>query len=250
MGASPVLAAQLVDYLPVASTVVAAAFTVVLWRHWKESPRRYLLWWTVGIALYGVGTATEALTTILGWNEGLFRSWYIAGALLGGAPLAQGTAYLLLRRRTADRFAVALVTYVLIAASFVIATPIAADAVDGSLDGDVMEWQWVRLFSPLINTYAVIFLVGGAIWSAVRYWRRHDRPMARVQGNALIAVGAILPGIGGGFARAGTVEVLYVMELLGLILIWAGYRMIARDATVSVHSAQADRPLTTSEVRT
>ena len=40
----------------------------------------------------------------------------------------------------------------------------------------------------------------------------------------LIAVGALLPGIGGAFTRFGYVEVLYVTELLGLTLIYAGYR--------------------------
>jgi hypothetical protein len=41
----------------------------------------------------------------------------------------------------------------------------------------------------------------------------------------LIAVGAILPGIGGAFTRFGHTEVLYVTELLGLLFIYAGYRL-------------------------
>ena len=101
-----------------------------------------------------------------------------------------------------------------------------------------MEWQWVRLFSPLLNTYALIFLVGGAGWSAWRYWRRSDRPKSLVQGNALIAVGALLPGIGGSFTRAGHVEVLYITELLGLSLIWLGYRAMTRVTAPSIHAAQ------------
>jgi len=40
----------------------------------------------------------------------------------------------------------------------------------------------------------------------------------------MIAVGALLPGIGGAATRAGYVEALYVTELLGLLLIYAGYR--------------------------
>ena len=43
-----------------------------------------------------------------------------------------------------------------------------------------------------------------------------------------IAVGALLPGIGGGMAKAGMVEALYVGELVGLILIWLGYRFCVR----------------------
>jgi hypothetical protein len=233
-------ATPVVHYLPIVSTVVAIAFTRVLWRHWRRSPQaRYLMWWTIGVALFGLGTFTEALTTVVGWNEPTFRVWYIAGALLGGAPLAQGTVYLLMKRRTANRLTVALIVYVTIAAVFVLTTPVAAGAAElGRLDGDVMEWQWVRLFSPLINTYALVFLVGGAGWSAWKYRRVADGSGARVTGNWLIAIGALLPGIGGAFTRAGHVEVLYVGELIGLLLIWRGYALIVGDRSPSIHKTQ------------
>ena len=152
-----------IHYLPIASTLVAAAFFRVLWVHWRQRPSaRYILWWMIGVGLYGLGTLTEALTTLVGWQEPIFRTWYIAGALLGGAPLAQGTVYLLLRKRTADRLAVALMTYIAIASAFVVATPILTELVETErLSGEVMAWQWVRLFSPVVNLYAVVFLVVG-----------------------------------------------------------------------------------------
>jgi len=233
------VSANLIHYLPVASTVVAALFFAVLWRHWRAKPSaRHVTWWMIGVALYGVGTLTEALTMVIGWNEPVFRAWYISGALLGGAPLAQGTVYLLLPRRTADRLTVTLVAYIAMVSALVLATPILPELVESHrLSGEVMKWQWVRLFSPLVNTYAVIFLIGGAIWSAGRYARKGDSA-ARVRGNVLIAIGAILPGIGGGFARAGTVEALYVAELIGLLMIWAGYRAIANDGGASIHRSQ------------
>jgi hypothetical protein len=45
-----------------------------------------------------------------------------------------------------------------------------------------------------------------------------------VIGFVFIALGGLLPGIGGSFTRFGHVEVLYVTEFLGLCLIFAGYR--------------------------
>jgi hypothetical protein len=216
--------AQPVHYIPIFTTFLALAFTYVLLRHYRARPSSHILWWMIGVFTYGVGTFTEGSTTLFGWNEPLFRSWYIAGALLGGAPLAQGTVYLMLKKRTANILTVLLVTYIIVAATFVWMTPINYELVETHrLTGSVMEWSWVRLFSPLINIYAVIFLVGGAILSAVRYAKNTDTSQ-RAMGNALIAVGAILPGIGGTATRMGHTEVLYVMELLGLILIWWGYR--------------------------
>jgi len=73
-----------VHYIPIATTIISAMFSVVLWRHWRSKPQaRYLYWWFVGVAMYGVGTLTESLTTLAGWHSVTFKGWYIAGALLG-----------------------------------------------------------------------------------------------------------------------------------------------------------------------
>lgn len=214
-----------VSYIPIATTLVALLFAPVVFRRWKE--RRsgpHLLWWAAGILLFGVGTFTEAFTTLFGWNEWVFRSWYISGALLGGAPLAQGTVYLMFSRKLANRLSALLILTVVVASTVVILSPINYDAVElHRLTGRVMEWRGARLLSPFINTYAAIFLIGGAAMSA---WRFRKDPTARHRfiGNVFIALGAFLPGIGGTATRFGHTEVLYIMEFLGLILIWIGYQ--------------------------
>ena len=173
--------------------------------------------------MYGVGTFTESATTLFGWNEVVFRSWYISGALLGGAPLAQGTVYLMFDRATANRMTGVLAAFIVVAATAVILSPIDHSLVETHrLTGAVMEWRWARLFSPFVNIYAAIFLIGGAALSA---WRYRSDPALRHRfiGNCWIALGALLPGIGGTATRMGHTEVLYVMELIGIILIWVGY---------------------------
>ena len=220
---------ELIYWLPLVTTVVAAFFATTVLRRYAERGGLHLLWWGLGLILYGVGTATEALTTMFGWNEWVFRAWYITGALCGGAPLAQGTAYLLLKRRTAHVLAIALVSVIVVASVFVILSPIDYSVVEGHrLSGRVLEWSKVRLVSPFINTYAALFLIGGAIVSAARYRGQPDKRHKYI-GNVLIAVGALLPGIGGTFTRFGYVEVLYVTELVGLLLIFAGYRQNTRE---------------------
>jgi hypothetical protein len=205
---------------------VAGAFaTIVPRRYVLRRSGPHLLWWGLGLVIYGIGTLTESLTTIFGWNETVFRAWYISGALCGGAPLAQGTAYLLLRRRTANLLAVILIAVIATAAVLVILSPIDYSIVEAQrLSGKVLGWQRIRMISPFINTYAAVFLIGGAIVSAWRFRRDPDKHN-RYVGNILIAVGAILPGIGGTFTRFGHVEVLYVTEFVGLLLIFSGYRL-------------------------
>jgi len=183
-------------YLPLATTGLAALFAWQVFRRWRtRTASVHLAWYAAGFALYGAGTLTEGLTAVLGWHELLFRTWYITGALLGGAPLAQGTVYLLFPRRIANALTVPLLTVVAVAAVFVLLTPL--DTVDKGtklLETSIIQWTWVRAFSPFINTYAFIFLVGGAAYSAIHF--RHSNPR-RAAGTAAIAFGAILPGIGG-----------------------------------------------------
>lgn len=214
----------LVAYLPIVTTVVAAAFAPLVFRRWlRRRPAPHLLWWAAGIAVYGIGTLLEALTTLFGWSAPVFRGWYVAGALLGAAPLGQGTVYLMLPRRIAHRMAAALVLVLVVAACMVVLSPLEApDPGSIRLSGEALEWQWVRAFSPFVNAYAVIFLVGGAVVSA---WQYRSDPAVRHRfiGNCCIAVGALLPAVGGASARMGHTDVLYVTELVGLVLIWIGY---------------------------
>ena len=178
------------------------------------------------MATFGLGTLSESFHAIFGWNAGNLRFWYIVGALLGGFPLAQGSVYLLMNRKFARITTWIFVTFIGIAAIFVLLTPLSIPSgFDYKLTGRVFSWEWVRYFSPFINLYAFIFLVGGAIYSAIRYYRLGQR-QAPFRGNIFIAIGGLLPGIGGSFARMGTVEVLFITELIGLLLIYVGYRVI------------------------
>jgi len=219
----------LVLYLPIVTTVFSLGFSFIGFQRYRTKGKGlHLLWWAGGLLVYGVGTFTESFVTLFGWHAGIFRAWYISGALLGGASLAQGTVYLLLRRETANRLTAALVLVILTAALFVMLTPLDDSLVEAHrLSGRVIVWRWVRFFSPFINTYAFVFLVGGAVLSAYRF-RRSPETYQKFIGNLYIAVGALLPGIGGLSTRFGHTEVLYVTELIGILLIFIGYRFNIR----------------------
>lgn len=214
----------LVHYIPIATTVLSALFgSIILRRYLAARTGPHLMWWAAGIVCYGLGTGLESAITLWGNSVALNKAWYIAGALLGGYPLAQGTVFLLLSRRKAMALTAATLPIIVILAALVALSPVHHDQMQMHRPGGAMlAWQWVRWFTPLVNLYAAVFLIGGAILSAIRYSRRRDH-LHRAIGNALIAFGAILPGIGGSFAKAGLVEMLYIGEFIGLLFIWAGY---------------------------
>jgi len=217
-----------VEYVPFVTAAVAAVFAVELIVRWRRRQQSlHLLWWTAGVICFGVAVLAEALVHRVGWSPLLFRVWYITGALLGGAVLAQGTVYLLMKRRTAHRLALTVSVYAALAALLVVLSPLEAGLTsDTALSGRVMEWGWVRFLTPALNLYAVVFLVGGAVWSSLTFWRgggARTRPI----GNALIALGAIAPALRGTVTRLGLADTIYLTELVGLALIYIGYRIVS-----------------------
>jgi len=228
----------LVAYIPITTTIFSIYFFTIIFKHWRQKPDAlYLLWWTAGVVFYGIGTLVESIHTIYGWSPFIFKAWYIAGAFLGGVPLAQGTIYLLMKRKTANILTSILLVVLFISATLVILSPLDATKVSEKLNGNVLEWTFIRAITPFINIYAVIFLVGGAFYSAFKYFKNQEFK-GRFWGNVLIAVGGILPGIGGTATKFGYTYVLYVTELLGILLIFWGYMVIKNDRSLSIHENQ------------
>lgn len=217
-----------IEYIPIFTTLFSIYFFYVIFNHYQARNKQYLLWWSIGVLTFGLGTLSESINILLGWSELNTRFWYVVGALLGGYPLAQGSIYLLMKKKFADRSAIIVSTVIVVASVFVFLSPLDASvAANGKLTGKVLEWQWVRYFSPFINTYAFIFLVGGAVYSAMHYFR--NKALIKFKGNIFIAIGGLLPGIGGAATRAGHVNVLFVTEFIGLVLIFIGYTIIKKD---------------------
>ncbi|HEY7906033.1 MAG TPA: hypothetical protein VIC53_03820 [Wenzhouxiangella sp.] len=229
----------LVAYIPILTTLFCVYFFWVIYHHWRAKPQAlYLMWWTIGVVCYGIGTLVESIHTLYGWSPVVFKSWYIAGAFLGGVPLAQGTVYLLMPRALAHKMTAVLLVVLVISSALVIASPLDESLVTHKLQGNVLEWTFIRAITPFVNIYAFIFLVGGAIYSAAKYFKTVEFK-GRFWGNGLIAMGGLLPGIGGTMAKFGQTYVLYVTELIGILFIFAGYSVIRRDRTLSIYQNQA-----------
>ena len=233
----------MVHYLPLLTTALAVLFLIVLVR---RASRRgwapHLVWWGIGVFCYGLGTALESTITLAGNSPELTRWWYWAGAILGGYPLATGSVYLLANRKLAHVLTAVSLAVVVFASVAVFLTPIDASLVEPHRPtGAAIEWQWIRLMTPIINGYAALFLIGGAFYSTFRFLATKGNG-ARALGTALIAIGAILPGVGGGMAKAGIVEALYIGELVGLILIWIGFEICVRAPAPNMQPRESTVP--------
>jgi hypothetical protein len=85
--------------LPSLTTIVALVMAVALFDQWRERRRSYQLAWAIGALLFAVASAAEAIAAAAGWNEVLFKTWYLAGAVMNVGWLGLGTALLLAKTR-------------------------------------------------------------------------------------------------------------------------------------------------------
>ena len=94
--------------LPAVTSILALVFAVALFDQWRERRGGFQLIWTFGMLFYGIGAGCEAIAAVSGWNEALYRTWYLTGAVWTAGWLGLGTAFLLGRTRFGYSFALCL----------------------------------------------------------------------------------------------------------------------------------------------
>jgi hypothetical protein len=234
----------LYQILPFISAIVSFVLAASLFRRYARKHGAHQLLWGMGMVFYGIGGLCEGYNAVVGWNPLVFRLWYLFGAVLVAAWLGQGTVYLLARRRVANVLMVILGVASLYAAIRVFSAELDPTLMTGSLhtgsemSGHAITTPGVRTLTPFFNLYGTVTLVGGALYSAWLFWRKRVLPH-RAIGNILIAAGALLPAFGGAFSRLGIGGALYLSELVGALLLLAGFWRATTPMQTPVRSARA-----------
>jgi hypothetical protein len=94
--------------LPALTALLALAFSVALFDQWRERHGGFQLIWGIGMLFFGIAAGCEAVAAAAGWNEVLYRTWYLTGAVWTAGWLGLGTAFLLGRTRFGYAFALCL----------------------------------------------------------------------------------------------------------------------------------------------
>ena len=214
--------------IPFTSSIVSFVFAVLIFIRYAERRGTHLLIWGIGMVFYGIGGFCEAYFGALGWNPLIFRMWYLFGAILVAAWLGQGTVYMLAKRNWANALTALLILGSVYAAFRVFNAELDPSLMTSSihtgseLSGHAIVTSGIRTLTPIFNLYGTVALVGGAVYSAYIFWRKRIL-LHRTLGNLLIAVGALAPAFGGAFSRFGIPGALYYGELLGAIMLFAGF---------------------------
>jgi hypothetical protein len=217
-------------YLPFLSTLVTFAFAAAVFTRYLRRRGPHLLLWSIGLLFYGLGTLAEV---ILGFTfSGLMlKLWYLSGAMLTAAWLGQGTIHLLVRKRgVALAMTGILVAVSLLAATLILSAPLTpaaaiynvAQPISSQYKDILTRSGLTILLTILLNIYGTLALIGGAVYSAIIFWRKRVL-FNRLIGNVLIAVGAMAPAMAGSFVKLGLPDLLYLSELIGVVLMYVGF---------------------------
>jgi hypothetical protein len=191
--------------LPFLSSLLSFVLALFLLDQWRVRRRSYQLIWTLGMAWYGLSAGTELIGGAFGWSEGLYRTWYLIGAVYVAAWLGLGTMFLLSR----TRFGYGAAFSVLLAGLFTVLSQAKAQYTD----------------TGILPYAAFAIAAAGAVLIAIETYRGTGRwawiAGALVAGGSVIAIplvyGAAIPapgfvldanGIPVGSAMPGSVRLL------------------------------------------
>jgi len=206
--------------LPLGATLVALLFAGLLLSSFARRPAAQKALWASGFLCFAVATACEAAAQRAGWSEALFKAYYASGGVLTVALLGTGSAWLRLRKRARDLLLGGLVVAALAAVVAVALAPVdhaalaaasgARPPANGALGGHVFLW------AIALNSFGTLFLVGGSLLSILR--------RQRVRTNLWIGAGALVIALSTGMSRAGTYSLVYAGELIGISMMFVGFR--------------------------
>ena len=161
-----------------------------------------------------------------GWSESLFKAYYVSGGVLTVALLGAGSAWLLLKQRLRDLLLGALLVAMVAAVVSVALAPVAHGTLtaasgvrppgNSALQGHAFLW------AIALNSFGTLFLLGGSLLAIVR--------RQRVRTNVWIGAGALVVALATGMSRAGSYSFVYAGELLGIAMMFFGFRLAGAPA--------------------
>lgn len=212
---------------PLVAAVVSGAFAISVFRQFLKRRRLHQLAWGTALVTFALASLFAAAGMFAGWSAGIFRAYYLFGAVVNVPILALGTVYLYFSRPVGHTAAVVVAGLSLFGAVAVINADLnqAGLAVSGAIPtGSEVMAPSVRALSRYYSYSGFLIVVAGALWSAFRLARQPGERFKRLaQGNALIAAGTTVLAVGSAFARQGEGSVFAVGLAAGASIMYAGF---------------------------
>lgn len=207
------------------AALAATFFAADLWRDHLEKPRPHITSYAVGMTMFAIATWCLFVGVTFGWTGGVYRLFFLFGAVLNIPFLALGSMFLVVGRRSGHTMAVALGGLTAISTTLVLTVAFQQELPDDGIPHDMFATGFgPRLFAIIGGAAGATILMILSVVSLVRFWKR-DRRI--VWGNGLILAGTMSAAAGGTALALGGASLFAVSLLIAVTLIWSGYRVTA-----------------------
>jgi hypothetical protein len=217
--------------LPGAAAGLCLVLAWSMLRRYAERRRIHELIWGATFGAFGAAAGTELYASLFGWTPALVRLYYLAGASLSVGFLALGTLVLLIPRR----LALVALGVVLVQSVFMVFLVMRSSVDPAAVQ--VAGWSALskdgslRALALTINVLGTLIVMIGTFGSAYAQWVGGNG--GRAFGVLLIGVGTLTVATGGSLTQYGH-HWLYGPMVLGLLIIYAGYRRVTAPAGQSL----------------
>ncbi len=207
------------------------------------------------------GAAPLVVATEAGWNQVLFRLFYLLGGIVTVPVLALGTVYLLAPRRLADQLSLAVALLAAFSAGVVLTAPLRVPLQPDRLnEGREVFGVLPRVLAASASGLGAMVVIVGAVLSAIGVLRRANPGHRQGSGdgfgdglgrvphigsrrlalaNTLVAIGTVLISVKRPFvALSGSDEVGFAAALAcGLAVLFAGFLVATAPAPAATTGA-------------
>jgi hypothetical protein len=196
--------------LAFAASLLALRLAGAVAQRWRVRRTSDLAAWAAGLAAYAVACAALAWAAAAGWDDRVFRTYYLFGGLLSAPLLGTGS----LARAGLRWAAPAGLIWLGLAVGVMIAEPLSEPVSGTAIPAaqDHLDWFPARLMALVGNAAGTIAIVAVAL---ATFRRRPLNNLLLLLGIAVAATGSALVGLG----EAGTAAFFAV----AVVLLYAGF---------------------------
>ena len=214
---------------------ISFAFFIELLNKSIKSKRPSIIFWMVAIGMYSFATLALAVGLYSGWTPFSFAVFYFFGGITNVPAFGLGSAYLVFKK---DNVHIASGMYALFVLgafySMLVAPDINLANIEGIPEGrELYEITGPRLWAIVGNSIGSLALIGVGIVSIIRY---RDTNQDLVTTNVLIVLGSFAPAFSGVLLALGDGESKALSLLVGILLIFLGYKISQRIDYTGIES--------------
>jgi hypothetical protein len=198
------------ELLALAAALLALRLAGAVARRWRVRRTPDLAAWAGGLGAYAVACAALAWATAAGWDDRVFRTYYLFGGLLSAPLLGAGSL-----ARAGFRWAAPLgLIWLGLAVGAMIAEPLTHSVSGTAIPAaqDHLDWFPARVLAVVGNAAGTAAIV---IVALATFRRRPFNNLLLLLGIAVAAAGSALVGLG----EAGTAAFFAV----AVVLLYAGF---------------------------